>query len=139
MNAIELIAKYEGCNLKAYKCPAGIWTIGYGHTGDNVKEGVIISKGEADILLEKEVAKIRDQINCLLKVPLKENQIEALISLTYNVGMGAFKRSKLLKRINNSEDLELISKEWIEFNKVNGKTVKGLLKRRTEEILIFLS
>lgn len=138
MKAIELIAKYEGCKLKAYKCPAGIWTIGYGHTGADVYEGVIISKNEADMLLEKEIKKLREQINFLLDVPLKDNQVDALISLAYNVGLGSFKRSKLLKRINNNDDLELIAKEWLEFNKVNGKTLRGLLRRRAEEISLFL-
>lgn len=138
MKALELIKKYEGCKLEAYKCPAGVWTIGFGHTGSDVYEGVKISKEEAEILLEKEFKKLKEQVNFLLNVSLNEEQVGALTSLVYNVGLGAFKKSKLLKRINNGDNLELIAKEWLEFNKVNGKILRGLLKRRIDEIALYL-
>lgn len=138
VKALELIKKYEGCKLEAYKCPSGVWTIGFGHTGSDVYKGVKISKEEAEILLEKEFKKLKEQVNFLLNVSLNEKQVGALTSLVYNVGLGAFKKSKLLKRINNSDNLELIAKEWLEFNKVNGKILRGLLKRRIDEIALYL-
>lgn len=138
MKALELIKKYEGCKLEAYKCPSGVWTIGFGHTGSDVYKGVKISKEEAEILLEKEFKKLKEQVNFLLNVSLNEKQVGALTSLVYNVGLGAFKKSKLLKRINNGDNLELIAKEWLEFNKVNGKILRGLLKRRIDEIALYL-
>lgn len=136
---LEIIKKYEGFSSKAYKCPAGVWTVGYGHTGYDVTESTTITMEEAELLLKKEVEKIYDQISFLLDVKLTQNQLSSLVSLVYNVGLNAFKKSRLLKRINLKDNPELVAKEWIEFNKINGKISTGLLRRRAEEIYLYFT
>lgn len=136
---LELIKKYEGFSSEAYKCPAGVWTIGYGHTGVDVTKGVTITEKEASLLLKKEVEKLQEQILFLLDNKVTTNELDALTSLVYNVGLGAFKKSRLLKRINSKDNPELIAKEWIEFNKASGKVMKGLVRRRAEEICLYFT
>lgn len=136
---LELIKKYEGFSGKAYKCPAGLWTIGYGHTSYDVGEKTTITKIEAELLLKKEVENLQEQILFLLDNKTTVNELDALTSLVYNVGLGAFKKSRLLKRINSKDNPELIAKEWIEFNKVSGKVMKGLVRRRAEEICLYFT
>ncbi len=136
---LEIIKKYEGFSSQAYKCPAGVWTVGYGHTGRDVYEGVTITEKEASLLLEKEIRKLEEEVLVYLDNKPSINELDALTSLVYNVGLGAFKKSRLLKRINAKDNGELISKEWIEFNKVNGKVVKGLIRRRAEEICLYFT
>lgn len=136
---LELIKKYEGFSSQAYKCPAGIWTVGWGHTGRDINKDTILTREEAELMLKKDVANLQEQILFLLDDKPTTNELDALTSLCYNVGLGAFKKSRLLKRINLKENGELIAKEWIEFNKVNGKVVKGLLRRRAEEICLYFT
>lgn len=136
---LELIKKYEGFSSQAYKCPAGVWTVGWGHTGHDVNKDTILTPEEAELMLKKEVENLQEQILFLLDNKPTANELDALTSLVYNVGLGAFKKSRLLKRINLKENGELISKEWIEFNKANGKIIKGLLRRRAEEICLYFT
>ena len=136
---LELIKKYEGFSSQAYRCPAGVWTVGWGHTGRDINKDTILTREEAELMLKKDVANLQEQILFLLDDKPTTNELDALTSLVYNVGLGAFKKSRLLKRINLKENGELISKEWIEFNKVNGKVVKGLLRRRAEEICLYFT
>lgn len=136
---LEIIKKYEGFSSQAYKCPAGVWTVGWGHTGRDINKDTILTREEAELMLKKDVANLQEQILFLLDDKPTANELDALTSLCYNVGLGAFKKSRLLKRINLKENGELISKEWIEFNKVNGKVVKGLLRRRAEEICLYFT
>lgn len=136
---LDLIKKYEGFSSQAYKCPAGVWTVGWGHTGRDINKDTILLREEAELMLQKDVANLQEQILFLLDDKPSMNELDALTSLCYNIGVGAFKKSRLLKRINLKENGELISKEWIEFNKVNGKVVKGLLRRRAEEICLYFT
>lgn len=136
---LELIKKYEGFSSQAYKCPAGVWTVGWGHTGRDINKDTILTREEAELMLQKDVANLQEQILFLLDDKPSMNELDALTSLVYNIGLGAFKKSRLLKRINLKENGELIAKEWIEFNKVNGKVVKGLLRRRAEEICLYFT
>ena len=136
---LEIIKKYEGFSSQAYKCPAGVWTVGWGHTGRDINKDTILTREEAELMLKKDVANLQEQILFLLDGKPSMNELDALTSLCYNIGLGAFKKSRLLKRINLKENGELISKEWIEFNKVNGKVVKGLLRRRAEEICLYFT
>lgn len=136
---LELIKKYEGFSSQAYRCPAGAWTVGWGHTGRDINKDTILTREEAELMLKKDVANLQEQILFLLDGKPSMNELDALTSLVYNVGLGAFKKSRLLKRINLKDNGELISKEWIEFNKVNGKVVKGLLRRRAEEICLYFT
>lgn len=137
---INLIKKYEGLRLTAYRCPSGILTIGYGHT-KTVKPGMTINETMADLLLEQDIKEYEKGINELIKVALNQNQFDALVSLCFNIGVGAFGRSTLLKLLNN-KDYNGAAEQFMRW--VNGRTAQGLMplpglvKRRTEEKNLFL-
>jgi lysozyme len=135
--AAELIAQFEGCHLSAYKCPANVWTIGYGQTGDWVKQGTSITQEKANKLLNIEIEKIQDNLSKFIKVKLTANQMCALISFVYNIGIGAFKKSTMLKLIN-AGDLTGAATQFLQWAKVNGVKSKGLLIRRLAERQLFL-
>lgn len=146
IEGIELIKKYEGCRLKAYRCPAGVWTIGYGSTrytnGDKVKEGDRITQEQADALFKDTVDKFEYQVKMILgdelKAILPESSISALVSLAYNIGITAFAKSTLLKVIKqNKNNLKDIEYQWLRWNKANGKVLLGLTKRRKEEFEMY--
>jgi lysozyme len=138
-----LIKKYEGCELKAYKCPAGIWTIGWGHTG-NVKQGQTITQVQADALFDKDIQRFVDGVNKLVKVELNENQFSALVSFAYNCGIGALQKSTLLEYVNKKQ-FDKAGAEFDKWNKARNPKTKqlevlpGLAKRRDEEQALFLS
>lgn len=135
---LELVAKYEGCRLEAYKCPAGIWTIGYGHTA-GVKAGdTLPSKEAAKVLLQKDIAKYAASVNnCvkkgLITFPLNQNQFDALTSFCYNCGAGSLQ--KLVKGRSAAE----VADKLLLYNKGGGKELAGLTRRRKEERELFLS
>lgn len=133
----ELIKSFEGLELEAYLCPANIWTIGYGHTGD-VKEGDTITKAEADELLEKDLEKFRGGVNRCVKVPVNENQFGALVSFAYNVGIGSLQSSTLLKLLN-AGDYDAAADQFPRWNKSGGKVLTGLTRRREAERAVFLT
>ena len=139
---IELIKKYEGLRLEAYRCPAGKLTIGYGHTGNDVVPGMQINKEMAELLLKNDLKIYEKVINELVKVQLTQNQFDALISFIYNVGIGNFKKSTLLKLINQNKMKEA-AEEFLKWNKVSQpgglKELPGLTKRRAEEKKLFLT
>jgi lysozyme len=131
----DLIKKYEGCRLKAYKCPAGVWTIGFGHTG-NVIEGQVITQAQADALFDKDVQKFVDGVNKLVKVEINQNQFDALVSFAYNLGIGALKKSTLLQYVNKKQ-FDKAANEFDRWNKADGKVLKGLVNRRNSEEALF--
>lgn len=133
---LELVKKYEGCRLQAYTDPIGIWTIGYGHTA-NVVPNMVITQQAADQLLTEDLEKFQKGVKQLINVPLKQCQIDALTSFSFNVGLGNLQKSTLLKKVNNS-DLEGASKEFEKWNKAGGKVLNGLVKRREAEKELFL-
>ena len=130
--AIELIRKFEGCKLKAYKCAAGKWTIGYGHTGKDVYEFLDITQDQAEIMLLQDAQEACDAVLRLVKVPLTDNELSALISLCFNIGMTNFKKSTLL-RILNLGWYEQVPAQIMRWNKVNGEVLGGLSRRRAAE------
>lgn len=135
--AIDIIKKYEGLSLKAYKCPAGVWTIGYGTTvypdGQKVKEGDVITKTKAEaLLLDYVINKILPNIQDL---NLTSNQEAAVCSLVYNIGWPAFAKSKCYKAIK-TRDWETVFKNW-DWCKGSGRFLLGLAKRRAEEMALF--
>lgn len=137
---IDLIKKYEGCDLKAYKCPAGVYTIGYGHTG-NVIPNAAITQEKADELLINDLVHFETLVNGL-KLPINQNQFDAIISFCFNIGFGAFKKSSLLvaiKERNNSMVAHNFSL-WRNAT-INGKItpLAGLIARRKSEADLFLS
>ena len=134
----ELIKKYEGLSLKPYKCPAGVWTIGYGTTtypdGNKVKPtDEPITKDMASALLLNYV--INEILPKIEDLHLTDNQNKALVSLIYNIGWSAFAKSKCYKAIK-TQDWETAFKNW-DWIKGGGKVLKGLVKRRAEEMALF--
>lgn len=135
---VALVAKYEGCRLAAYKCPAGIWTIGYGHTA-GVKPGdTLPSKEQAMALLKTDLAKYAAGVsNCvkkgLITFPLNQNQFDALTSFCYNCGAGS------LQKLVSGRSAAEVADKLLAYNKGGGKVLPGLTKRREEERALFLS
>ena len=132
---LELIKKFEGCKLKSYKCSAGVWTIGYGHT-EGIKEGDIITPEEAEKLLRADVFKFERYVEDEVKVELEQNQFDALVAWTFNLGVGNLRSSTMLKELNNSK-FDKVPSEMKRWNKAGGKTLDGLIRRREAESLLF--
>ena len=135
--AARLIKEFEGCELTAYKCPAGIWTIGYGHT-DGVYEGQQITQEDADALLMDDMMEADDCIGDWCDVSLDDTQRAALISFVFNLGCQAFRNSTLLKLLN-AGDYEGAAKQFPRWNKANGAVLAGLTRRREAEKELFLT
>lgn len=135
---VELVAKYEGCRLEAYKCPAGVWTIGYGHTAGVNPGDKLPSKEAAKELLKKDLAKYGGYVNAcvkkgLLTFPLTQNQFDALTSFCYNCGNGS------LQKLVEGRNAETVAEKLLQYNKGGGKVLPGLVRRREEERVLFLS
>lgn len=140
-NDVKAITEHEGLRLKAYKDIAGIWTIGYGDTGPDVKEGLVITKEEAVRRLKRRLVEFEGWVNRLVRVPLKQHQFDALVSLIYNIGPTNFSNSTLLKKLNAGDYLGAAD-QFLVWNKarVGGvlKEVNGLTNRRKSEREQFL-
>lgn len=139
-NGLELIKKYEGLRLDAYKDPAGILTIGYGHT-KTVKPGMTINKEMAELLLKMDVMDAENAVRELVDVELNQNQFDALVSFTFNIGRRNLERSTLLKLLNAGKILEAGEEfmKWTKARQPGGfKELPGLVKRRAEEKTLFL-
>ena len=135
--ALNLIKQAEGLRLTAYKCPAGIWTIGYGHTC-GVRQGQRCTEAQAEAWLVEDIRDAEQTVDYLIKVPLTDNQRGALVSFTLNVGGGAAATSTLFKRIN-ARDYDGAAAEFRRWNKAGGKVLAGLTRRRADEAALFLS
>lgn len=133
----QAIKTAEGLRLTAYLDTGGVWTIGYGHTGADVREGLTIPLSEAERLLTRDLRVAENYVNGLVKVKLTQNQFDALVSFVYNVGGDAFKESTML-RLLNAGDYEGAANQFPRWNKDNGKVVNGLINRRREERELFL-
>lgn len=136
-NGIDLIKKYEGCKLTAYKCPAGVPTIGYGHT-QGVKMGMTITQAQADAFLKADIKPLESILN-KMGINYTQGQFDALISWLFNFGIGNFNSSTLKKKIlTKASDIE-ITDQIIKWVNVGGKAMLGLKKRRIEEANLFLN
>ena len=134
---LDLIKKYEGLRLEAYKCPAGVWTIGYGHT-KGVYKGMSITKEEAEKLLQQDVSVFELQvINTVGK--LAACKIDALVSFAYNVGIAAFRNSTLCRKVKANSDDPAIRNEFMKWIYAGGKKLQGLERRRKEEADVYFS
>lgn len=131
---IDLIKEHEGLKLKAYICPAGKNTIGYGHRTNTLK---VISKKEAYALLLKDLNKIDKVLKGLVIKTLSESKYEALLSFCYNVGTYKFKNSTLRKLINENPNNPDIRLEFAKWRKGGGKVLNGLVKRRKSEASMY--
>lgn len=135
---VELIARYEGCRLEAYKCPAGVWTIGYGHTAGVVPGQTLPSKEAAKELLKEDLKKYGGYVNVcvtkgLITFQLNQNQFDALTSFCYNCGYGN------LQKLVSGRNAATVADELLAYNKSGGKVLAGLTRRREEERALFLS
>jgi len=138
---IELIKSFEGLKLNAYICPAGVPTIGYGTTrvnGQPVQMGSVITESQASGYLKSDLQQFESAVNAAVKVPLTQNQFDALVSFTYNLGAGNLRSSTLLKKLNAS-DYAGAADEFPKWNKAGGKELAGLTRRRNAERDLFLS
>lgn len=133
--SLDLVKHFEGCKLSAYKCPAGVWTIGYGHTA-GVKQGDTCTQMQADLWLKNELSAQERTINEFVTVKITQNQRDALASFIYNVGSGAFKNSTLARKLNNG-DYAGAAAEFAKWTKAGGKTLPGLISRRAAERALF--
>ena len=134
---IALIKDFEGLRLGAYYCSAGVLTIGYGHTG-GVKEGDLITEQKAEQLLQDDLKKFENGVLRLVRVPLNQNQFDALVSFAFNLGVGNLGKSTLLKMLNN-RDYKGAAGQFVRWNKAGGKELAGLTRRRLAESAMFLS
>ena len=137
---IELIKQHEGLMLDAYPDPGtggDPWTIGYGHTGPDVIQGVEITEEEAEMLLKEDLEYFEKQVCNLINIPLTQEEFDAIVSFTYNVGAGNLKSSTFRRRINAGENKTTCFKEefpkWI---KGGNGPMPGLVKRRQSEIAL---
>lgn len=137
ITGINLIKRWEGFRNKAYLCPANVWTIGYGHTA-TCKPGQVISTARGEQLLRDDLSSFEQALYDLVKVPLTQNQFDALVSFTYNVGVGAFGKSTLLKLLNQKQ-YELAACEFKRWVHGGGKKLTGLVRRRKAERNLFVS
>ena len=133
---LDLIKSFEGCSLKAYKCPAGVWTIGYGHTG-GVKPGQTITHAQAVVMLQTDLGSYEMTVNKNVKVPINQNQFDALVSFTYNCGCNALRTSVLLKLLNKG-DYTGAANQFDLWVNGGGKRLSGLVRRRAAEKELFL-
>ena len=133
---LSLIRRFEGCELKAYYDEhGGVWTIGYGHT-HGVKRGQTITKEDADAFLSRDVSWAEEAVMECVKAQINTNQFSACVSLCFNIGADAFKRSTLVKKIN-AEDFDGAADEFQKWNKAGGKVLNGLIRRRAAEEELF--
>lgn len=128
---INAIKGFEGFRSKAYRCPAGVWTIGYGHTR-GVKAGAVVTEQQAESLLREDLSTAEKQINSL-GVCKTQGQFDALVDFAYNCGFSALVGSTLLRRIKNGGTEAQIRYEFSRWNKSNGKVLAGLTNRRQWE------
>ena len=147
-SAYVLIHTFEGCRLHAYKCPSGVWTIGWGHTV-GVYEGMTITREQANELLKKDVAIFEDHLNYALGLddagrmpnglPISQHQFDALLSFTFNIGTGNLARSTLLRKVKANPKDPSIRGEFSRWVYGGGKRLPGLVRRRRMEADLYFS
>ena len=134
---IALIKEFEGLRLKAYKCPGGVWTLGYGHTA-GVKPGMVISEAQAEEYLMADLIASEKYLNDL-RLAINQNQFDALISFIYNVGTGKFSRSTLLRKVRANPQDNSIMDEFLRWVYSKGRVLPGLQRRRLAEMKLYFS
>jgi len=131
----ELIKEFEGCKQVAYQDSVGVWTIGYGHTKD-VYEGQLAIKKSCDRFLEEDLEEFEGYVDSYVKVPLTQNQFDALVAWTFNLGPGNLSKSTMLKKLN-AGDYDAVPDEMRRWNKAGGEVLNGLVRRRDAEANLF--
>jgi lysozyme len=135
---LALIKRAEGLKLDSYRCPAGIATVGYGHTGPDVRIPMTITPGQAERLLHEDLGRFEQGVEAVCGgAPTNPNQFSAMVSLAYNIGLGKFATSTVLKR-HKAGDPEGAASAFLMWNKGGGKVLPGLVARREQERLLYL-
>jgi lysozyme len=135
-NGLALTQQFEGLRLDAYQDSAGVWTIGYGHTGSDVHSGLAISEEQAGDLLVTDVASAVSSVNRLVTVSLTQNQFDTLVDFVFDVGSGNFASSTLLRELN-AGNAALAVEQFVRWDHAHGVVVRGLLRRRLAEAQLF--
>jgi lysozyme len=134
-----LIKSFEGCELESYRCPAGVATVGYGHTGPDVRIPMCISQERADELLANDLARFEAGVEALTEgVPTNDNQFAAFVSLAFNIGLGRFATSTALKRHKLGNKIGAANALLL-WNMAGGRILAGLVRRREAERKLYLS
>lgn len=133
---IDLIKSFEGCRLTAYQDSVGVWTIGYGHTA-GVYQGMKITEEQAESYLRSDLSTSESAVNNYVTYAINQNQFDALVSFTFNLGSGSLKNSTLLKKLN-AGDIEGAANEFDKWVYAGGVALEGLVKRRAAEKELFL-
>lgn len=141
-STVDLVKEFEGFRSEAYLCPSKVWTIGYGITtsagiGVTPVRGMTVTREEAERHLRLALGRFADQIRPHITVPVNDNEFGACLSLAYNIGATAFRRSTLLKRLN-AGDRAGAAAEFAKWNKGGGKVLPGLVRRREAERALFM-
>lgn len=134
---IRLVKDFEGCRTEAYQDIVGVWTIGYGHT-EGVKEGDTITLNKAHSLLVEELESYAEDVRAYCTNQPNDNELAAMTSLAYNVGITGFRKSTVLK-CHNKGDKDAAARAFAMWNKAGGKVVKGLSRRRAAEAALYLT
>ena len=135
-NGINLLKQFEGLRLTSYPDQGGLYTVGYGHVG-NVGPGMTITPEQAEEFLREDLTHTENGINCMVNVPLTQNQFDALCSFVFNIGRGNFKDSTCLAKLNQGLSQEAAT--WmLPWHRIHGIENEGLLKRREAERDLFL-
>ena len=133
---VEFIKGFEGFRAQAYKCPAGVWTIGYGTT-EYVNPGDTVTEEEACDLLRNDIQEAADAVDDLVDVELTQCQFDALVSFVYNLGRTALQNSTLLKMINQGKSATEVGPQFDRWIKAGGQVQPGLVRRRADERKMF--
>jgi len=137
---LATVKEFEGLRLKAYKCPAAVWTIGYGHTSaagaPEVTPKLEVTKEECEAILKRDMKQYEDGVNKLVKVSLTQGQFDALVDFAYNAGVGALQKSTLLKKVNAGK-FDEVPAEFMKWTKGGGKELPGLVRRRRAEVKLW--
>lgn len=136
-SGISLIKQYEGFSSKAYRCPAGVISIGFGHTAPELTMKDTITRAKAEEVLKSDLKWAQAVVNDNVKVDLTQPQFDALCSLVYNIGQNSFEKSTLLKVLNKG-DYESVPAQFSRWNKAGGKVIPGLVRRRQAESELWL-
>lgn len=134
-DCLALVKHFEGYFSESYRCPAGVWTIGYGHTGLTHKDGTVkagrrVTEAQADALLAHDLAAFADRVNRLVTVPLTQHQFDALVSFDFNTG--GLAKSTLLRKLN-AGNYSAVPAELGKWDKAGGQRLRGLTRRRASE------
>lgn len=135
-DAVALVKHFEGCKLTAYRCPAGVLTIGYGHTGPDVREGLTITQARAEELLTADLQPLASFITKMVVLPLAQHQLDALACFVFNVGRGAFEQSTMLGYLRGGQWASAAG-EFQRWVKADGRVLPGLVSRRAAERSLF--